>query len=169
MVNPGSFSGSRKAFLDDQKELYARAVADNHVSDTVADIQRRYFKRYPISLPHDQEPSAEWLAQVDDKAIDPEIPPPEETLNWEEDYARYDAQMRGIKARKDVSTTSSYHKVKVHSHSICIANQEASTISIQQVSRRHQGFRTWRLGPFGRAQKQIDWKFSQEASHEDSI
>ncbi|KAF8163969.1 hypothetical protein BJ912DRAFT_838852, partial [Pholiota molesta] len=72
MVNPGAFSGTRKAFLAAQSALYADAVTANHTADTVADIQRRYFKRYPISLSHTVEPSAESLAQVDDNAPDEE-------------------------------------------------------------------------------------------------
>ena len=40
MVNPGSFSGLRKQFLANQAALYATAVEDRHVNDTVADIQR---------------------------------------------------------------------------------------------------------------------------------
>ncbi|KAF9472823.1 hypothetical protein BDN70DRAFT_780715, partial [Pholiota conissans] len=70
MVNPGAFQGSRREFLTAQKELYANAVTDNHVADAVADIQRRYFKRYPITLPHTEEPSTESLANVDDNSAD---------------------------------------------------------------------------------------------------
>lgn len=75
MVNPGSFSGRRKAFLDAQKETYAAAVAAGHINDTVADIQRRYFKRFPVTLLHSEEPSEEYLAAVDDDAPDPELSP----------------------------------------------------------------------------------------------
>lgn len=72
MVNPGTFQGSRGEFLLAQSAVYASAVADGHINDTVADIQRRYLKRYPMSLPHNQEPTKEWLDQVDDDAPDPD-------------------------------------------------------------------------------------------------
>ncbi|KAF9470434.1 hypothetical protein BDN70DRAFT_821384, partial [Pholiota conissans] len=68
MVNPGSFKGSRKTFLLTQADIYAEALVNNHVADMVSDIQRRYFKRYPITLPHEEEPSEQWLSQVDDNA-----------------------------------------------------------------------------------------------------
>ncbi|KJA13088.1 hypothetical protein HYPSUDRAFT_120316, partial [Hypholoma sublateritium FD-334 SS-4] len=73
MVNPGAFSGQRRAFLDGQQAVYAAAVAESHINDTVADIQRRYFKRFPITLSHTEEPTAEFLATVDDDAPDPEM------------------------------------------------------------------------------------------------
>ncbi|KAF9551577.1 hypothetical protein CPC08DRAFT_647562 [Agrocybe pediades] len=59
MVNPGTFKGSRKEFLLAQKQAYSDAVKQGTVADVVADIQRQYFKRYPIELPHEQEPSPE--------------------------------------------------------------------------------------------------------------
>ncbi|KAF9470299.1 hypothetical protein BDN70DRAFT_773752, partial [Pholiota conissans] len=62
MVNPGAFKGSRKLFLASQADLYTEAVAENRVADTVSDIQRRYFKHYPITLSHNEEPSEDWLA-----------------------------------------------------------------------------------------------------------
>ena len=76
MVNPGAFRGSRKEFLLSQKAVYAEAVIGGYVADALADIQRKYFKRYPIDLPHGEEPSQEHLANVDDNApdVDPEEP-----------------------------------------------------------------------------------------------
>lgn len=106
MVNPGAFVGTRKQFLSDQQELYAEAVVENHVADTIADIQRRYFKRYPISLSHTQEPTAEFLAAVDDDAPDPEFSPPSADGLSDEAYARarrvYELQVAELKMRKAV-------------------------------------------------------------------
>ncbi|KAF9470292.1 hypothetical protein BDN70DRAFT_939839 [Pholiota conissans] len=105
MVNPGTFQGSRKAFLQAQFELYADAVVNNNVADTIADIQRRYFKRYPITLPHDEEPSEDWLAQVDDSAPDEDFLPPNlqaldaDGLNVAQ--AAYDEKLKLIQLRKD--------------------------------------------------------------------
>ena len=76
MVNPGTFSGLRKAFLDSQQDIYAAAVQGKNVTETVADIQRRYFKRFPIMLSHTKEPTKEFLDAVDGNAPDPELKPP---------------------------------------------------------------------------------------------
>jgi hypothetical protein len=70
MVNPGAFQGSRKEFLLSQKPAYKAGVTGGYAADALAEIQRKYFKRYPIDLPHSEEPSAEWLAGVDDDAPD---------------------------------------------------------------------------------------------------
>jgi hypothetical protein len=88
MVNPGSFGLSRKAFLISQKPAYSAGVVDGYAADALAVIQRKYHKRFPIDLPHDEEPSEEWLASVDDEEPYPEqFAPDIETLG-EEEYAR---------------------------------------------------------------------------------
>ena len=115
MVNPGSFSGLRKQFLADQAALYATAVEDRHVNDTVADIQRRYFKRFPLSLPHGQEPTPEFLAAVDDAAPDPELnPPPKDGLEPAA-YARaqrvYELQVKELQMRKSVDTFLHFYHI----------------------------------------------------------
>ena len=108
MVNPGTFSGLRKAFLDSQQDIYAAAVQGKHVADTVADIQRRYFKRFPITLSHSEEPTKEFLDAVDDDAPDPELKPP--TLDGLDDNAQahatrvYELRVAELKMRKDAST-----------------------------------------------------------------
>lgn len=106
MVNPGGFQGLRKKFLDDQQELYAAAVEDKHVANVVADIQRRYFKRFPVTLSHTQEPSEESLAAVDDDAPDPDLLPPQQGTLSDEAYARarrvYELQVAELKMRKAV-------------------------------------------------------------------
>jgi len=79
MVNPGTFRGTRKLFLTGELTPYAAAVEGGFAGDGVAVITRRYFKRYPIELPLDVEPSAEHLLAVDDDAIDPDEPPLDHT------------------------------------------------------------------------------------------
>ncbi|KAF9471899.1 hypothetical protein BDN70DRAFT_819435 [Pholiota conissans] len=106
MVNPGAFKGSRKQFLQDQAVLYANAVVQDSVADTISDIQRRYFKRYPITLPHDEEPTEEWLAQVDEDAPDHEIVSPKrQAFDNDNDFdialSAYNEQIKMIKMRKD--------------------------------------------------------------------
>ncbi|KAF9472053.1 hypothetical protein BDN70DRAFT_819199 [Pholiota conissans] len=116
MVNPGVFLGTRKAFLAAQQDLYASAVTENHVADTVANIQRRYFKRYPISLPHNEEPSAEWLASVDDDAPDGELLPPDrsklDAMAFEAAQAIYDEQVKVLKFRKEQITRRLQYQYK---------------------------------------------------------
>ena len=106
MVNPGAFSGQRKAFLDAQQEAYSAAVEADHVNDTVADIQRRYFKRFPITLSHTKEPTEEHLATIDDDAPDPEMAPPREEGMSPDAYTRakrvYEFQCAELKMRKAV-------------------------------------------------------------------
>ena len=106
MVNPGAFTGLRKQFLDDQARLYAAAVEGRHVNDSVADIQRRYFKRFPITLPHTQEPSDESLAAVDNAAPDPEFKAPSNDGMEPAAYARaqrvYKLQVKELQMRKSV-------------------------------------------------------------------
>ncbi|KAF8958798.1 hypothetical protein BDZ97DRAFT_1596211, partial [Flammula alnicola] len=72
MVNPGAFRGSRKEFLMNEKVNYSPGVAGGYAAEALAIIQRHYFKRYPIDLPHDEEPAAGSLDAVDDDAPDPE-------------------------------------------------------------------------------------------------
>ncbi|KAF9470439.1 hypothetical protein BDN70DRAFT_939712 [Pholiota conissans] len=78
MVNPGAFRGSRKEFLMNEKVNYSAGVVGGYASEALAAIQRRYFKRFPIDLPHDEEPSAESLAEVNDEAPDEDVSGPDE-------------------------------------------------------------------------------------------
>lgn len=108
MVNPGGYQGSRKQFLDDQQEFYAAAVEDKRIADAVADIQRRYFKRFPLTLSHSEEPTEDFLAAVDDDAPDPELSPPQHGTLTDEAYARarrvYEFQVKELTMRKAVRT-----------------------------------------------------------------
>ena len=69
-----------------QKPVYNARVVGGYAADALAQIQRRYLKRFPIDLPHNEEPTEEWLALVNDEEPDPDrVPPDIETLN-EGDY-----------------------------------------------------------------------------------
>lgn len=59
MVNPGSLLGSQFEFFRAQNRLYTAAVISNTKEECISDIQRRYFKRYPIDLEHNVEPASE--------------------------------------------------------------------------------------------------------------
>ena len=87
MVNPGSFGTSRKAFLISQKPVYSAGVMGGYAADALAGIQCKYHKRFPVDLPHDEEPSEEWTASVNDEEPYPEqVAPDIETLS-EDEYA----------------------------------------------------------------------------------
>lgn len=97
----------RLQFLLDQKSVYARAVLDNRAADTVADIQRMFFKRFPLDLDEAVEPSEESLLSVDDNAPDPDFPAPDEDALSPEAYevALHAFQVRGelVTYRRKVS------------------------------------------------------------------
>ena len=98
MVNPGAFQGSRREFLLSQKAAYKAGVIGGYAADALAEIQRKYFKRYPIDLPHSEEPSAEWVAGVDDDA--PDIDQEELDVSSEE----YAATAEKMEARRSLLT-----------------------------------------------------------------
>lgn len=86
MVNPGSFGASRKAFLMSQKPAYSAGVMGGYTVDALAVIQHGYLKHFPIDLPHNEEPTEEWLASMNDEEPDlDQVPPDIESLS-EEDY-----------------------------------------------------------------------------------
>jgi len=87
MVHPGAFAGSRKEFLTKEKAAYSAAVTGGYTRDAIAGIQRRYFKHFPIDLPHEEEPTAEHLASIDDDEADPEPTEPVKDKLSEEEYA----------------------------------------------------------------------------------
>ena len=86
MVNPGAFHGARKAFLMGEKEAYSQAVDEGYAAECIAKIQRRFFKRFPIDLPDEAEPTAEELAKVDDDEIEPDFPEPERDKMSQQEY-----------------------------------------------------------------------------------
>lgn len=96
MVNPGAFQGSRREFLLGEKPAYAAGVDGGYAADALAVIQRRYFKRYPMTLLHVEEPTAVFLAAVDDNAPDLEehVPDPE-TMSAES----YEREMIEVNSR----------------------------------------------------------------------
>lgn len=79
-----------------QKPSYAEAVLGGYAADAVAEIQRKYFKRYPVDLAHTEEPTAEHLAAVDDNAADPEPEKPDKEKMTAE---RYEAAMKALEER----------------------------------------------------------------------
>jgi len=70
MVNPGLFHGSRFTFLVGEKTAYKAGVEGGYAPDAVSKIQSRYFRRYPVELSLDEEPSEEFSKAVDDEQAD---------------------------------------------------------------------------------------------------
>jgi len=110
MVNPGTFLGQRKVFMLGEKLAYSEGVEGGFAGDALAIIQRRYFKRFPVDLPHDEEPSTEFLEAVDDDEPDSErVEPDRDTLN-DEEYAaaleEVEERGRTFAYRKAVSSIS---------------------------------------------------------------
>ena len=114
MVNPGTFRGARKDFLIGEKAKYSEAVSGGYEKDALADIQRRFFKHFPIDLPLDEEPTAEYLASIDDDEPDTEPVEPDKDKLGEEEYVEAMANLEKRKAlihgRKKVSSVFIWSK-----------------------------------------------------------
>ena len=70
MVNLGTFLGLRRDFMLSEKAAYSKGIKGGFTADALAIIQHQYFKQFPVDLPHDNEPSAEFLEAVDDNEPD---------------------------------------------------------------------------------------------------
>ncbi|PPQ81535.1 hypothetical protein CVT26_011043 [Gymnopilus dilepis] len=88
MPNHERFTGLRKAFLEGERERYNEAVTNGTKGDFLMDVIRRFLKRFPLDLEDKKEPTAEFLAGVDDSKPDEELVAPDPT-DMPEDQARY--------------------------------------------------------------------------------
>jgi hypothetical protein len=111
MVNPGAFQGTQRAFLVEQKPAYDAAVDGGYAADCLADIQQRYFKRFPVDLDHNVEPLPEDLAAVDDNQPDAELKIPDPDVMPKVEYAAakeaFDARRKLVTFRKEVHDDAS--------------------------------------------------------------
>jgi len=80
-----------------ERESYSRGVEGGYAADALASIQQRYFKRFPVDLPEDQEPTADFLANINEGAPDPEPEVPDPNEMEAEDYV---AAMKKLEARR---------------------------------------------------------------------
>jgi len=91
----------------EQRKLYADAVAGKRKAECIMDIQRRFFKRFPVDLDDSTEPDPESLKEVDDSAPDPETSFPDESLLSPEEYAvaseAFTKRRQAVEFRKAVS------------------------------------------------------------------
>ena len=101
-----AFHGLRKAFLQEELEKYSDAVLNGTKDEFVKDVIRRYFKRFPPELPHDQEPTAEHLANVDDTLPDEEPDMPDAQDYPEDQKTYYALEEAWLKRRKEIDTRS---------------------------------------------------------------
>lgn len=102
----GLFSPKRKAFLESKREKFATAVENGYSADGLSNIVRQYFKRFPIDLDDDEEPSNEVLAAVDDNAPEPDVMEPSGELDPEQYAAAVQARLERqahIRAKRGVS------------------------------------------------------------------
>jgi len=76
-----------------EKAAYSAAMAGGYGADALALIQRRYFKHYPVDLPHFEEPTAEHLAAVDDNATEPEPEEPNPEVMTKEECEAATAEL----------------------------------------------------------------------------
>ncbi|KAK0467699.1 uncharacterized protein EV420DRAFT_1252593, partial [Desarmillaria tabescens] len=70
MGNPGVFQGTRFDFLTSELPGYGVAVKEDRARAYCISVCRRYHKRYHPLLPHNEEPTAEALALVNDDVAD---------------------------------------------------------------------------------------------------
>ena len=114
MVNPGSFSGVRLAFLMEQKLAYTTAVLNDEVPECLVDIYYRYFKQFPVEASHDVDPSPEELAAVNDDDADPEYPLPDPDQLPAEEFKKaketYTERQCLVRFRKGVCTHICHHR-----------------------------------------------------------
>ena len=68
MPQPRVFHGQREKWLDAQSEDYGKAIDLNTTVAFIRGVQCHYLVCWPMSLPHNEEQSVKFLAQVDDNA-----------------------------------------------------------------------------------------------------
>ena len=107
MPNPGSFSGARLDFLHAQRRIYDAALIANSKEECIADIQRRYFKRFPIEHEHNVDPSPEFLESVDDNEADTEVIAPDPSSMSSDEFENaeqaFQERQKLLSFRKEVS------------------------------------------------------------------
>jgi hypothetical protein len=116
--------GCSEIFLTEQLEAYAAAIVGNCMKDCLADIQRQYFKHFPIQQDHNVDPAPEVLSNIDDDAADPdEIPPNLESMLEDAFIAAQKAFMERrdvIVKCKEVGLVPCIHVTHHHAHSFSI-------------------------------------------------
>lgn len=77
-MNPGIFKGTCLEFVQGEHANYVKAVLEGHATEELMNIICHFFKRFPISLPDNEEPSVEDLGNINNEAPDIETHRPDE-------------------------------------------------------------------------------------------
>lgn len=93
-----------------ERPAYTAGVQGGYSADALTNIQRRFFKRFPVDL-HDEDPTADFLSRVNDGAPDAEPELPDRSQMSQEEYgeaiARLVERRKLIDFRKAVSQHAS--------------------------------------------------------------
>ena len=94
------YCGLGKEFPLEEKESYSTAIKEDYKKDALMNIQCRYFKQFPINLPHNVEPSNEYLASVNNDMADSEPAEPNKDKlsadEYEKELAKLEEQEKPI-------------------------------------------------------------------------
>lgn len=138
MVNR-TFKGRRLEWLLAQKPAYEDAVTKATIPSFLDATFARFCRRFPIDLPLDQEPTAEFLAAVDDNAPEPEQETPRDDMDEEEKTiaeAAQRARQAIIRQRRKVSSAISVSvclsTMLLTHHDLTTADQELVPLSIYE-------------------------------------
>ncbi|PPQ76153.1 hypothetical protein CVT24_006578 [Panaeolus cyanescens] len=118
-MHPGNFSAARKAFLLTQRPAYDAAFEIGDAKNAIANIFRRYCKRFPLSMPDDQDPSQDELEMVDDEDANDSIEnvdistlAEEEQAKAQEERAEQARKIKSLKAK--IQCWLNYRYIKDH-------------------------------------------------------
>ncbi|KAL0574850.1 SERTA domain-containing protein 3 [Marasmius crinis-equi] len=156
MVNPGAFHGSRKLFLETALPEYFKAVREGYGPEFLQTTVRRYLKRYPIEIGEDSEPTAEFLASVNDDEASPDVYPPTKDPNETEEtfearVAAFEQQKKDMKAKLDqIVRWFKYRYNKQHEgamkgepHPLDILLANLAGISLTKPGRMRTAYNVW--------------------------
>lgn len=150
-----------------QKPTYSAGVMGGYAADALAVIQRNYLKRFPIDLPHNEEPTEEWLASVNDEGPDPDqVPPDIESLSNEDYIAatkELEERQKLLAFRKAVSEILVWFVLFVLKG--FQANQTLACVSVHEGP-RYRPSRIWRSQSIPDPAPQVNGHFHAETATE---
>jgi len=143
MPPPGSFLGARFDFLQAQRRLYKAALISSSKQECLSDIQRRYFKRFPIEHEHNIDPTPEFLESVNDDEADAEFVAPDPSSMSPEEFKKADQAFKErqklLTFRKEVSwldlLSDACHVPQSLFKPFGISRSLTSLSSLQQIAR----------------------------------
>lgn len=161
-----AFPGHRGEFLAGEMVDYANAVEAGTLPDIVASIQRRFFKRFPPTLADNEEPSAEWLAQVNDNTAEPEIVVPNEDSMTPDEFTaamtEHKELINRIEKKKEVTDTHLFQSLKFTHQSSTSANSTPACLHVQKEYHSHREGHLERTVEF--IHGKVRWRLEEAAS-----